>query len=246
MPLAHGCSTKAQLDHAVDEIVSGLGDCDKARVAKVAHSGMDVGLDSKFDAMCETVQWFGPLKSRKQTSIAVSTGQSQGSYALAFENGELTLDVSVEGDEIVAFKFAGEAWLEAQRAVHAAAFSEFKVYEFEWRDADGNPNAEGGQYPPGGVPWWLKLGGLAAKGGKHVIGIKLRVRGADGKVMIEDPKFEVVEIDAEPGEQSIVAELHATTQIPDTGTFHLEFDLRDEISGKEASYSQSVRVWKSK
>ncbi|MEM6995608.1 MAG: hypothetical protein AAF721_34170 [Myxococcota bacterium] len=237
-----GCGTKKKLDASVDEIVGGLGACDRPRVTKVISASGHGQLEAGFDEMCKTIAWFGPLTERKQTGIHVGTGGSSGTYDLTFEKGSLRLSLTIVDDEVAGFEFTGEDWEEARKALHAEKYAEFKVYEFAFRDKDGNENAAGNKYPRGRVPWAMKLGGLATKDGKHRIGIKTRIRKADGPVMFESPKFNPIEFEARADIPSVVGNISDVAHIPEVGTFHLEFDLRDELSGKETTTSQTVVI----
>jgi hypothetical protein len=237
-----GCKQKLELDSTVDGIVGALSECNQSELDKHIAPELSQELQQKFDGMCHTVQWFGKLENRKQTGISVSPGKSQGNYELTFENGALDMELMLTEGKITMFEFKGEDWFKAKAALEAEKYSEYKVYGFEWLDAEGNVNAAGNKYAPGPIHYRIKVGGIEAKDGKFALGLTTRIVNAAGQKMWESPQPEKIQFDQDDKQIARSGDISGSVTIPEKGSFQIEFDLEDQNAGKKTSYAQGVVV----
>lgn len=240
--LGAGCRAKLALDNQVDGIVTALSECDHPALDEEIASGLADELDQKFAGMCETIQWFGPLENRRQTSIHVSQGQSKGTYELEFEKGELQLELVLTDGDITMFEFSGDDWKKAKKEIFATKYAEFKVLGFDWLDPNGAPHAAGNKYAPGKVTYRLGVGGIEAKDGKFNLEVTTTIRDAQGKQMWRSPKPDVLSFDQD--EDGIVRSgtVNGSVTIPDQGTFQIEYEIHDVNAGETIKYTQAVIV----
>lgn len=237
-----GCKSKVELDTTVDGIVGALAECDHAALDKQIAPALAAELQEKFDGMCKVVQWFGPLEERKQTGISVSPNQSKGNYDLTFEKGELQLELVLTDGQITMFKFGGDDWAEAEAALEAERFAEYKVYAFDWLDADGSPHPAGNKYAPGGINYRLLVGGIEAKDGKFNLTLTTRILDGEGQKMWESPQPDVLSFDQERPGFGRSGTVNGAVTIPRPGTFRIELDIADKNTGKTTSYTQAVVI----
>lgn len=240
--LVPGCRSKAELDKTVDEIVASMSECDHERLDKLIDEKLAAELEQKFDGMCATVAWFGELKERDQTGIHVSPGESKGNYNLKFDKGELQFELLLKDKKITGFEFKGEDWYKAKRELEAEKFSEFKVYGFDWLDADGKPHSGGNKYGPGQINYRINIGGIEAKDGKFSSGLTTRILDPNGNKLWESPKPDILDFDQDSQKIVRSGNLSGSVTIPQKGTFRIEFDIEDRVSGKKTQYSQAVIV----
>lgn len=238
---APGCQSKQELDTNVDGIVGALSECDHAALDKQIAPALASELQAKFDGMCKVVQWFGPLEDRKQTAISVTPERSTGNYDLTFKRGQLQLEVVLADGKIIGFTFTGDDWATAEAAVAAERFAEYKVYGFEWLDADGAVHAAGNKYAPGGINYRLQVGGIAAKDGKYNLALTTRILDAQGTKLWESPQPDAMSFDEDPrvGPLGVV---NGSVTIPNAGTFRIELVIEDKNAGKTTTYTQAVVI----
>lgn len=243
---ATGCRSKLELDSKVDEIVGSMGACDKDRLDKVIDESLATELDQKFQRMCTTVTWFGELTERRQTGINVSPGKAKGNYDLTFANGKLVLELELTDKKITRFEFTGEDWAkarqEAARKAELEKYPDYKVYSFNFLDAQGKPNAAGNKLPPGEIGFKLDVGGLKAKDGKFKLAVTARILDSGGAKLWEAPQPREINVDQD--EFKIAQSVNFTdgVSIKSQGTFQIEFDIEDRNTGKKTTHNQTVIV----
>jgi hypothetical protein len=242
LTLVPGCRSKLELDKQVDGIVEALSACDHAALDAEIAPELASELDAKFDGMCETVQWFGALESRKQTGIHVSTGQSKGTYELDFENGELTLELVLADGKIVGFEFTGDDWKKAKTATMAAKYAEYKIYGFDWLDADGSPHAAGNKFAPGKVAYRIKVGGLDPADGRFNLRVTTRILDAQGKTLWQSPRPDELSFDQDEHGVAVSGHVAGSVTIPEPGTYQIEYEIEDVNAGKKLEYTQAVII----
>jgi len=242
LALVPGCRSKIQLDNTVDEIVGALSDCDHPRLDAQIAPELAKELDAKFDGMCKTVQWFGPLEERRQTGISVTPSSSKGNYELTFENGSLDLELVLTDDRITGFEFTGDDWFKAKSALEAEAYAEFKVYGFDWIDPDGTPHSAGNKYAAGTVAYKLEVGGIESKDGKFHLELTTRIKDAKGAKLWESPKPDVLKFDQDDRGIARSGSVNGSVTIPDAGTYQIEYEIKDVKAGEAPTYTQAVII----
>jgi hypothetical protein len=233
------CEAKAELDASVDEVVASLGSCDKTRLAAAVEGGLTQELEEKFEPMCETVAWFGPVKKRSQTSIHVSDSGNKGEYDFEFDKGHLTLKIAIQNDHVAGFQFTGDDWLKAKGELEKAKYPEFKVYNFEFVDASGKV-VDGKAYPAGKIKYRVKIGGMAPKDGRFQLSSQTRILDAKGAVMWAAPKPTPIVFPADDNSIGRSGTVDATITIPVAGPHQLEFAIVDTPSGATTKYVHQV------
>ncbi len=220
-------------------MVAALGSCDKARLAKAVKGGLNAELEAKFDPMCKTVTWFGPLVKRDQTSIHVSDSGNEGAYELEFEKGKLTMSISIQDNQVAGFQLTGDDWIVAKRGLEAQQYPEFKVYDFDFVDAEGkvmSPTA----YPKGKIMYRIKIGGMAPKDGKFSLASKVAILDAEGKVLWTSPEPMPIEFPADENAIARSGTVDASINIPVAGPHQIAFEIKDFPSDATTKYVQAI------
>ncbi len=240
--LGAGCRAKLELDSQVDGIVTALSECDHPALDDEIDPGLARELDAKFDGMCETIQWFGPLKRRRQTSIHVSPEVSKGTYDLEFENGELQLTLVLTDGDITMFEFTGDDWKRAKADLNAEKFAKYEVYSFDWLDPDGTPHAAGNKYAPGKVGYRFVVGGIEAKDGKFNLNVSTIIRDAQGKQLWRSPQPDALSFDQDDDGIVRTGNVTGSVTIPEPGTFQIQYEIEDVNAAETIEYTQAVVI----
>lgn len=229
------------LDEAATLVVDTLrkGDYDGLHGQTVQPLTHDLS-QTEFDDLAAIIQWLGPLQQRAPKGTDKSHGGGERKYAMQFDRGsELELQVSLDaGGKLIGFRFSGDGYTEAERGVLAEPWREFKVYDFVYLDADGNPVAKGVPLTGPRVDYELVVGGIEAFVGEHHLTVEKIVLDAQGKDVFHEPiEFDVKFAEDATGVPRGVVRGHV--EVPGPGTWEIELKIIDRNSQRDLDYRET-------
>lgn len=229
------------LDKAATLIVESLGkgDYDGLQAQTVQPLTHDLSRP-EFDDLSAIVKWLGPLQQRTTKETDKSLGGGVRQYTMKFENAaELNLEVSLDAaGKVIGFRFSGDGYTEAERGVLSEPWREFKVYDFVYLDAEGNPLPKGAPLVGKRVDYEIVVGGIEAFVGEHHLTVEKIVVDADGKDVFREP----IEFDVKFDEDAVGlprGEIRGHLEVPGPGTWEMQLKIIDQNSHRDLEYKET-------
>jgi hypothetical protein len=245
MLVSTGCAkTKKNLDKNVDKLVETFHGDNYDAFISMSHSSLVSEVpQKKFDRLVKVFARLGKMKDRTMKGISVASGKpDEGTYTLEFEKGEIGLVIRVKDDELVSFDFTGERLDAALAEVQSARYAEFRVYNFQFQTDEKTVNPAGSVYSPNGKAYFRMLvGGITAKEGHYQVHVDLKVKSADGALLLHKPDFLNARL-AEDTTQPPVMTVNGNLDLKGPATLTLELTIADKNAGKTQTYSQTLTV----
>ena len=235
---------KKNLDKAVDKLVNAAVKNDYDAFKAMSHSALvDKFPAEKFKLLSESLKLLGKYTDRTMKGIHAKTGKRRkGRYKLAFEKGTVFLEITLVRGKLTGFLFTGDAIEEAMKQVKNRAFGTFKVGGFKYLDAAGKDHNN--VYKAGEkVRFSVAIFGMQRKNKQLKLLAGLRVVDAQGKVLLQKPRFVDQALPLKDGEPP-VATATGTVTLPNPGHYKLQLKLTDVFAGKTLDYSSALLVEK--
>lgn len=229
-------------EQKADELLAVLAGGSRDRMMTI--SGPDLHRDFSTEAfhdISEIVRWLGPVKSKELKKDEAIQGGRHRVYMVEFEKGTVELDVSVENEMVLGFHLSGDDWIEAEHGVIADKYREFKVYDFKYKNEDGDENPDGATYHSKRVDWEIFVGGIEARQGEHHITVEKVCLDENGKEVFHEPTVYDVKFD-ENAEGIPTGHVDGWIEVPKPGKYTLEIKLKDNFAFNEIDHIVEFEV----
>jgi hypothetical protein len=125
--------------------------------------------------------------------------------------------------------------------VLAEPWREFKVYDFRYLDAEGNPLPEGAPIAGNRVDYEVVVGGIEAFIGEHHLTVRKMLLDASGKEIFREP----VEFDAKFRADAMGiprGEVRGYVEVPGPGKWQIKLAITDANSHRETEVSRGCET----
>jgi hypothetical protein len=235
---------KKDLDAQVDRLVAAAQRNDYPGFQTLAHPSLVQAFPStKLELVSRALAKLGTYRGRSMTGIKASTGDVRsGTYDLRFEQGNVTLELTITQGRLTAFHFSGDSLKRAMRAISDEEYRTFKVNSFQFVDANKAPRSNVFQV---GQPahFRLEVQGLTRTPSGLKLNVQLRVLGEGGRVVLEKPDFISTTLVLKPDDPP-VATVNGELTLDGPGVFKLELRAVDVPSGRHVDHQQVLSVEK--
>ncbi len=242
--LALSACGKKSLDKSVDKLVKAAMANDYKTFQEMSHPDLvDKFSAEKFKGLSETLKLLGAFKDRTMRGIKSRSGKlREGRYKLTFEKGEVSLKITLKRGKLIAFFFTGDDMEEALKKVRAKTFSVFKVASF--RFLDGAKKRKNNVFKQGQrMRFDISVHGMKRVGGSLKIQAAIKVLNADGKIVMQNPKFVDSAVPIRPNDPP-VGSVTGSVTIPTAGHYTLKLRITDGHTGKSLDYTTALLVEK--
>jgi hypothetical protein len=198
-----------------------------------------------FADLAAIVGWLGGVEERTVTHTDMSHGGGQRWWHLQFAQGdtvELELAIDEQG-KLIGFHFEGPGYIEAEHGVIADEWREFKVYDFVYLDADGQPLPEGTPIRGKIVEYEMVVGGIEALIGQHHLKVEKIVFNSKGKEVFHRP----IEFDTkfdENAEGIPRGVVRGNLEVPGPGKWEMELKISDMNAHRDIDYRHAFETIK--
>jgi len=231
------------VDQAMVTLVSNLqsGNYEALHEQTVDPLAHDLSAE-EFGDLSAIIQWLGHLENHTATKSDETYGGGQRWYELTFEKGTVELEVSIdEGGKLIGFQFGGDGFTEAEHGVLAEPWREFKVYDFTFLGADGNPLPDGSKLAGKRVDYELVVGGIEAMLGEHHLTIEKIVLDPAGNEVFNEP----IEFDAKfAADASGIPRgvVRGYLEVPGPGKWEMDLRITDNNAHRDVQYRQAFET----
>lgn len=235
---------KKSLDKSVDKLVKAALANDYKAFKEMSHPDLVEKFSAeKFKGLSESLNLLGAFKDRSMRGIKTRSGKvREGRYKLTFEKGEVKLKITLTRGKMTAFYFTGEDLQKAMKKVRAKTFSVFKVASFQFLDGDAKRKSN--VFAPGQkMRFKVTVYGMKTTGGNLKIQAAIQVVNADGKVVLQNPKFVDSAVPLKPDDDP-VGTVTGSVTLPEAGHYKLKLRITDGHTGKSLDYTTAVLVEK--
>jgi hypothetical protein len=199
--------------------------------------------EAAFTDLSAVVNWLGNVQKYEVMTTDMSHGGGERWYELEFEKGgrvELLVSIDQAG-KLIGFEFQGPGYKEAEQGAIAEQWREFKVYDFTYLDADGNPLPEGAPIPGNRVEYEIIVGGIEALIGGHHLTIEKIVYDAEGKEVFHEP----IEYDAKfaaNAEGIPRGVVRGHLEVPGAGKWEMDLKITDRNAHRDIDYRHAFET----
>ncbi|MFV8750568.1 hypothetical protein ACNOYE_08440 [Nannocystaceae bacterium ST9] len=251
LPLDLACKRDAQsveapeagedrLDRLTRDLLLALRRNDEAGLPELAGAELLASLDEPARVeLHETLDWLGAIDELTKLGEQPVEGGVERRYAIRFENGEVELTITSQGDRVQGLLFAEDQWRPIVERAAAAAVGDLRVAEFAFTDPKGEPLPAPSD--PKAIHYSIALEGLAAELREHEVGVVKAVFDHRGAQVYKEPGEEELRFpEAEVG--STGGRISGRVAVPGKGEYELELRITDRIAGDTIVHRQAFAI----